>query len=168
MKQELDDRLVSQFPILYKDRYGDMRNTAMCWGFSCGDGWYELLWNLSNELTDLDKKDNVRADQVKEKFGTLRFYYTILNVPLFDRFIWKLEWELFKRYLKSRAPRAWVKFRQKFYKTFSEKIDEIVYKYEAKSAKICERCGAPGKMRDGGWLKVRCDRCYRRDNNETR
>lgn len=38
-----------------------------------GDGWFKILWDLSKELSKLDPIP--RALQVKEKFGTLRFYY---------------------------------------------------------------------------------------------
>jgi hypothetical protein len=46
-------------------------------GMSCGDGWYWLLNNLCSQLQwDVDHNDapQVVASQIKEKFGTLRFY----------------------------------------------------------------------------------------------
>ncbi len=50
-------------------------------GISCGIGWYWLLDHLCNSIknyNDYHKKDKdfepVRASQIKEKFGTLRFY----------------------------------------------------------------------------------------------
>lgn len=60
-----------------------MTETAMCWGFSCGDGWFQILNQLCQNIQHhLDWKnrggefvDQVVVDQVKEKFGTLRFYY---------------------------------------------------------------------------------------------
>ena len=85
MKQELDDRLVKKYPNLYADRHGNMRDTLMCFGFECGDGWYNLLDELSSKLEPLIleyRKNNPeddcfpRAVQVKEKFATLRFYMT--------------------------------------------------------------------------------------------
>ena len=30
---------------------------------------------------------------------------------------------------------------------------------ESLSVKTCEYCGAPGKLRVGGWVKCRCDAC---------
>jgi hypothetical protein len=76
----LDDLLVRTFPNLYRDRRADMRQTAMCWGFDCGDGWFGLLWELSRaleaELLLLPEGDRPCASQVKEKYGTLRFYMT--------------------------------------------------------------------------------------------
>ena len=76
MSPELDKRLVNDFPSLYRDRHADMMSTAMCWGFETGDGWYNLIRELSEKLTFLAKAQNcdVRATQVKEKYGTLRFY----------------------------------------------------------------------------------------------
>lgn len=54
MKKELDDMLVKRFPVLYQDRRSPMTQTCMCWGFDCGDGWFEIIWQLSlaieNEL----------------------------------------------------------------------------------------------------------------------
>ena len=35
-----------------------------------------------------------------------------------------------------------------------EFIDEI----EERSGTICEVCGEPGKLRDGGWIVCRCDK----------
>ena len=66
------------------NRHGAVTETAMCWGFSCGDGWYNILNSLmSNIQGHIDWKNKkeevvpqVTLDQVKEKFGTLRFYYT--------------------------------------------------------------------------------------------
>ena len=80
MTKELDEKLVAKYPKIFADRNGDMRNTAMCWGFSCGDGWYWLIDNLCDTIQsylDHNKHLNhpqVVAMQVKEKFGTLRFY----------------------------------------------------------------------------------------------
>lgn len=79
MKKELDDKLVNDFPNLYRDRYGDPKDTCMCWGFP-GDGWFNLIYDLSFKLESLilklpeEKIKNCKAAQVKEKFGSLRFY----------------------------------------------------------------------------------------------
>jgi hypothetical protein len=77
---ELDEVLVRAFPNLYRDRRADMRSTAMCWGFDCGDGWFGLLWEASRvieaEIVKLPEDERPRASQVKEKYGTLRFYMT--------------------------------------------------------------------------------------------
>jgi len=76
MKQELDEKLTMDFPILYQDRNEDMTKTCMCWGFP-GDGWYLLIRELSEKIENYNRKNKnnpVIAVQVKEKFGGLRFY----------------------------------------------------------------------------------------------
>jgi hypothetical protein len=84
MKQELDEYLCKVYPKIFANRYKDMTETAMCWGFDCDDGWFQILNQLCNNIQhhiNWKNKDGevvaqVVADQVKEKFGTLRFYYT--------------------------------------------------------------------------------------------
>ena len=83
MRIDLDNKLVETFPKLYKDRNADMHQTAMCWGFECGDGWFDIIWRLSSRLEYLinqvpeEEQGNYRAAQVKEKYGGLRFYMTL-------------------------------------------------------------------------------------------
>jgi len=72
MKDELENKLVKEFPNLYKQTSLSPQETCMCWGFCCGDGWEKIIYNLSKKITELDP--NVEAVQVKEKFGGLRFY----------------------------------------------------------------------------------------------
>lgn len=50
-----------------------MTKTCMCWGFETGDGWFDLIDRLSKRIVEVSN-DSVQASQVKEKFGTLRFY----------------------------------------------------------------------------------------------
>ena len=42
-----------------------------CWS-SIGKGWLQIILDLDEELSKLDP--NYTIDQIKEKFGTLRFY----------------------------------------------------------------------------------------------
>lgn len=76
MKPELDAALCEKFPKIFRDRYEDKRTTAMCWGFECGDGWFELLMDLCKNIQKYCDEigSQVVAVQVKEKFGGLRFY----------------------------------------------------------------------------------------------
>ena len=75
MKEELQEKLVKKYPNLYKNYGGDPRKTCMAWGFSCGNGWYKLIDELSAKLEPL----GIVAAQVKEKFSTLRFYTDIYS-----------------------------------------------------------------------------------------
>lgn len=82
MKKELDELLCSKYPKLFVERNLPMSQTCMCWGFSCGDGWYNIIDKLcANIQSHIDWKNRteevvpqVVVKQVKEKFGTLRFY----------------------------------------------------------------------------------------------
>jgi hypothetical protein len=172
MRDELDKKLCEKYPKIFKNRYADMRTTAMCWGFEHGDGWYNIIdmmcANIQNHINhtrrqrhdalvynralsraidgdfstynklkswqqkciDEDLKDpepqlkqvpkscpQVVASQVKEKFGTLRFYYN----------------------------------------GGDDVVSGIERMAESMSAVMCETCGAPGKTRSGGWIQTLCD-----------
>lgn len=70
----------------------------MYWGFSCGDGWYDLIDTLceniqsyiDNNSSETRVISQLTADQVKEKYGTLCFY-TSGGDTLIDGMIWFAE-----------------------------------------------------------------------------
>ena len=77
MKTELQNELIEKYPKIFADINKKPTESLMCFGCECGDGWYELINSLCNALqntTDEYKEPQVVAFQVKEKFGTLRFY----------------------------------------------------------------------------------------------
>jgi hypothetical protein len=64
-------RMQERFPKMYGGRYG---------GFAIGKGWWPLIETLSAVIQNhIDNSkgecSQVIVQQVKEKFGTLRFYY---------------------------------------------------------------------------------------------
>ena len=182
MRKELEEALCKSYPKILRDRNRNMRNTGMCWGFECDDGWYNILnmacasiqghinqtrtqraralrYNralrravrgdvrplqmhftyhenvaepseygikeAAKVLEDIEPQcqrvpeacPQVIATQIKEKFGTLRFYY----------------WggDDYCRGVESMA--------------------------ESMSAVTCEVCSSPGKLRHGGWVQTLCD-----------
>ena len=142
MKQELDQLLCERYPKMMVNRNKPMQETCMCWGFDCGDGWFnilnQLMGNIQHHIDWKEKQHNwaiewnkehptelreipelvpqVTLDQVKEKFGTLRFYYT----------------------------------------GGDDAIDGMVRIAESMSAVTCEICGNPGKQVGGGWITTLC------------
>ena len=58
---EIEKKLIARIPKGY-GRY-----------ISCNEGWYKILEEIDNKLSYLDP--NYRVAQIKEKFGTLRFYF---------------------------------------------------------------------------------------------
>lgn len=81
MRQELDEALCAKYPKLFAQRHLPTTQTCMCWGFECGDGWYDLIDRLCGciqSYIDNNQHKNIQqvvVTQVKEKFGGLRFYY---------------------------------------------------------------------------------------------
>ena len=85
MKKSLENSLYAEFPEIFRQKDLPMHQSAMCWGISTGDGWFNLIREL---CVKLDKNNQARkergqpvieATQVKEKFGGLRFYATNLD-----------------------------------------------------------------------------------------
>ena len=80
MKLEYDEALCAKYPKLFAQRQLPMTETAMCWGFQCGDGWYTLIDELCSYLQwSHDFNKHLQPLQpvvttVKEKYGQLRFY----------------------------------------------------------------------------------------------
>lgn len=77
MTPEHDKLLCEKYPKLFAQRNKPMNETAMCWGFECGDGWFDLVDRLCSLLQwdiDHNRQPQIEVTQVKEKFGSLRFY----------------------------------------------------------------------------------------------
>jgi len=68
MTPENTKYLVETYPHLYRETFY----------FECGDGWFDLLKELSEKLEPLfapyRERHSCRIVQVKEKFGGLRYY----------------------------------------------------------------------------------------------
>lgn len=77
MKKDLEQYLVQKYPDILRDYHGNMKKTAMAFGFEHGDGWYTLVDQLMHFLqfhTRVNKQPEVIAHQIKQKFGSLCFY----------------------------------------------------------------------------------------------
>jgi hypothetical protein len=162
MNRHYQNYLFKKYPALYKEHTLPMSETCMCWGVTCGDGWFNLINQLSEFLcsdwiyekytydrmvtnlgqllypgspesdfnpiitTELIAAVKVRMDdaelsipvarQVKEKFGTLRFYVS----------------------------------------NATEEQYSAIQFAEYQSKMICEVCGARGTVGGRGWISTRC------------
>lgn len=135
----------------------------------CGKGWYPLLTEANRKLAELFP--NYEIHQVKEKYGTLRFYWGTGKDP------WQIENpepvrekdhtdEEWKEYLdgcrKNReAHEEWYKTPEG--KAYSEEAkrryelaEKIEREAEAKSAYTCEKCGKTGRSTGGYWIQTLC------------
>jgi hypothetical protein len=167
MKKVFELKLVEKYPKIFKEYGGDITKTCMGWGFSHSDGWYDLLDRMCKDITKLSEGKGIQvvAEQVKEKFGGLRFYYSLhfdtnkgakpsrFYYFMIDCHLGKLYWKI-------------TNFRKKFYRTVEEKISDRIDEAEAESYRTCEKCGKPGKPRGGGWIATLCDECSQSDKDD--
>jgi len=79
MRKELEQKLVERWPAWFNVG-SDPRQTRIADGFCHGDGWFDILWRLCEDLEPLVAEAERQTGhpfevlQVKEKLGGLRFY----------------------------------------------------------------------------------------------
>lgn len=140
MNRHYDKYLSNKYEILYRDRHASMQQTCMCWGFDCGDGWFDLINALSFQLEMLNHVLNITitASQVKQKYGTLRFYYSV-------------DFSTLKGALNEKQLcRQWLRV-----------IDNLVHQAEIASYHICEACGSWADKQTKGYIETLCDKHYK-------
>lgn len=124
------------------------------YGFECGDGWFGLLQLLSEDLEALQLRWppewHVCAAQVKEKFGGLRFY---LRYPRQER----TRWMRLKEWLYHKGQRlpligGWIARLGRY-----APVHALIRAAEELAIETCDVCGEPGCLREGSWLRTRCD-----------
>ena len=76
MDKEKEDIIFGDFPDLFPTGREPSPDTLMYYGFACRNGWYKHVYNLCYDVKKIAKRDNLTivVEQVKEKFGGLRFY----------------------------------------------------------------------------------------------
>jgi hypothetical protein len=70
------DNLPTAYPLLFPDG-------SLPWGFELGDGWSGLIETLCARIDTILREApgaSIDVRQAKEKFGGLRFYYTLQGV----------------------------------------------------------------------------------------
>lgn len=156
MRKELDEALCAKYPLVFKDRNEDMRHTAMCWGFECGDGWYNIIDTLCSHLTSDYRQAKSRYDDIKDKLGQPNWRKDIITQEVIDEAKAKMDEEA------SKVPVA-VQVKEKFggLRFYVQAATDKHYNYisfaESMSYKTCEECGAPGKTYTDGWHMTLCD-----------
>lgn len=175
MSPDKDKLLCDRYPKIFANRYGDMRTTAMCWGFECGDGWFDLLDRLCATIQwhiDQSAKD-------RERILERQSIYNDAKAGYWERFFeyYKGFDELFVQAQKSKihdtidipeeipqvvATQVKEKFGSLnfYYCGGDDYIYGAVALAENLSLTICEACGKRGEVnKGGGWISVRCTDC---------
>ena len=162
MNQELANKLYQKYPKIFRDRVKSMEETCMCWGLECGDGWYNILDVMCQSLTysystgwsdpNSDKffdisAPQVVARQVKEKYGTLRFYF---HLEFTDEI--------------SKAAEIHPEIRD-ILARYQNYFDGVVHMAEIMSGMTCEHTGLPGELHAAGSWYATLNREYAKTLN---
>lgn len=147
----------------------------MPWGFCTGDGWFDLIWNLSMRIDRHVRKQNLGCAHC----GHGRLYHpgeggtndNLAGVPSRGSrrwckkcpvSIWKGCREFKKPYILD--PMA-VQVKEKFGGlrfyiggATDSMIEEFIRQAEEQAEKTCEDCGKPGKPA-GPWVRTLCYDC---------
>lgn len=158
MRKELDEALCAKYPLVFKDRHANMQHTAMCWGFECGDGWYNIIDVLCGLLTSDYRSAESRYESIKDKVNQPQWEGSkkIITQEMIDEAKAKLDEETAK------VPVA-VQVKEKFggLRFYVQAATDKHYSYisfaESMSYRTCEECGAPGKRYTDGWHRTLCD-----------
>lgn len=95
MDQQLQNQLFEKYPNLFINKDKTPRESCMSFGIECNSGWFNIIssvcWMIKQhedndrwqtefkQKTDPDYKSEyfpVKFDQIKEKYGTLRVYFS--------------------------------------------------------------------------------------------
>jgi len=163
MTEEHEKCLFERAPILYGGRKKPLTESLMGFGFMCGDGWFWPLLTLSENLEGLNVALSslgvwIEAVEVKEKFGTLRFYIDVrVKLPWYKR-LWNAIAPLQQVY-ESQAQRVMVRYA-------SNIAEEWITKCEAECHNYCEFCGTQfgswnkdDRVVTKGWISYICKKC---------
>ena len=173
MKQELDEYLCKVYPKMMVNRNKSMQETCMCWGFECGDGWFQILNQLMSNIQhhidwrerqrDIDIKFNEMAVQLKAGDSTL--FDESMKDMLNRDWVEKRKQELIDLPLREikECPQVTLdQVKEKFgtlrfyYTGGDDYISGLVSMAESMSGVTCEECGKPGTSTRGGWIKTAC------------
>ncbi len=130
MNKELQDKLYNDFPDLFQEKDLPMSETCMCWGLECDDGWEPLIRTMCEQLKLIQEWSGTKVifQQIKEKFGSGRFYHTIITAPEISAQTRKNIWDI---------------------------VDAVVSDAERKTSQTCEVSGKYGFLHNkGAWFKT--------------
>jgi len=177
MKLELDKLLCEKYPKMMVNRNKNMQETCMCWGFECGDGWYNILDQLMGNIQHhIDWKEKQRAGAIK--YNEMAAQAKAGNFDLFEETMKALPNDEYKekrlaeivagdfRQLPESIPQVTLdQVKEKFgtlrfyYSGGDDIIDGMVRMAESMTGVTCEECGNVGERRGGGWVHTYCTPC---------
>jgi len=178
MNKENTKKLLKRFPLLYRGYYKDMRQTCMCWGFSCGDGWFDLLWMLSLAIED-ELKRNCGHTWLKIRRALLKSWFA----RKWNRLMFRHQPKWLYRKTDFGPIARWIMWSDsgvfevtqvkekfgglRFYtQACNSRIHSLISLAERVSYHTCEECGKYGSLRGQGWLYVSCNEHAREGDSD--
>jgi len=166
------------------NRNKPMQETCMCWGFECGDGWFNILNQLMSQIQHhIDWKEKQRAGAIK--YNEMAAQAKAGNFDLFEETMKALPNDEYKekrlaeivagdfRQIPESIPQVTLdQVKEKFgtlrfyYSGGDDYISGMVTMAEAMSGVTCEGCGNPGERRGGGWVHTYCEPCETKRETE--
>jgi hypothetical protein len=187
MNRHLDEYLCKKYPKIFLDRHKPMNETAMCWGFECGNGWFFLIDQLCASIQNhIDNPQYIEPKTLIVKFKKL-WNKTVWNwvlYPIGRRFIlgekatdsqwkkwnkfqdrWNIQWDCIPGPQIPQVVAAQVKEKfggLRFYVSGGDVHTSAMINFaESLSYKICEDCGRTDELvaiGGKGWIKTTCPR----------
>jgi hypothetical protein len=177
MKQELDKLLCEKYSKMMVNRTKPMMETCMCWGFECGDGWFNILDQLMGNIQHhIDWKEKQRNGAIK--YNEMAAQAKAGNFDLFEEDMKALPNDEYKekrlaeivasdfRKVPESIPQVTLdQVKEKFgtlrfyYSGGDDVIDGMVRMAESMTEVTCEECGNIGERRGGGWIHTFCNPC---------
>lgn len=172
MKIELDIKLCKKYPKIFAQRHLPATETAMCWGFDCGDGWYWLIDNLCNAIQNyVDcRNEGVRIiNKAKNKFTRYqKLWYKIRRFFHIGGRNYLLESKDEKDEREWQVEAVQVKEKYGGLRFYISGGDDIIHGMidlaEKMSYQICEKCGSRENVKQtkGGWISTLCSKCKKK------
>ena len=76
--------MISRHDLFYK--YPHLYEWTGIMGFECGDGWLDLIDEMSAKIVDI--MPSAQVSQLKEKWGQLTVYMMSANAEVYDMIDW--------------------------------------------------------------------------------
>jgi len=154
MNSDLQQQLYDKYPLIFSQKDQPMTVTAMCWGITTGDGWYQILDNVCFLI----------QQRVAQPHENIERYEQWINEEEDQTRIDRLK-EHIEEEKKKIISVQFVQVKEKFgtlriyHNSNDPYLDGIITMAESMSAVLCEMCGNKGKLMTKGWHHTLCDRC---------
>lgn len=183
MREELDKLLCEKYPKMMVNRNKSMTETCMCWGFDCGDGWFniinQLMGNIQHHIDWRNRQREVviRFNKIRQagQSGNAELFADLMAAEYGDKglsadFIKGRAEEFMTQPLQevpNEVPQVTLdQVKEKFgtlrfyYTGGDDAIDGMVRMAESMSGVTCESCGNPAdRSSDHGWVRTMCEPC---------